>query len=168
MKNRSPGSLWTHHASRQAAAVLGTLLVAVCAQSQEPEHAALSAISPTSQARAADSTSASPNGVGIAVKALRLSAAGYMLDMRYRITDVEKARPLLDRHTQVYLLEPETGARLMVPVTPTIGRLRQVSDRTLTDRTYFVLFANPGRYVKSGTKLTLVVGGQRIENLAVE
>ena len=132
------------------------LLVCGCAVTREPEQA-----SPTP-------VTAPHNGLGIAVVALRLSASGYMLDLRYRITDAPQARALLDRRTEVYLLDQASGARLMVPVTPTVGPLRQVSDHAPTDRTYFALFANPERFVRQGAKLTLVVGGQRIEGLTVE
>jgi hypothetical protein len=36
------------------------------------------------------------------------------------------------------------------------------------DRDYSMLFGNPGRYLKQGSKITLVVGEQKIENLIVE
>jgi len=69
----------------------------------------------------------SADTLGIEVKGLRLSAAGYMLDFRYRVLDPVKAAPLLERKIQPYLLDEASGARLAVPDAPKVGRLRATS-----------------------------------------
>ncbi len=107
--------------------------------------------------------------LGVEVEAVRLSAAGYMLDVRYRVVDVEKARPLFDRKLRPLLLEEGTGAQFAVPNVPKLGQLRTTSARNVkANRSYSILFANPGRYVERGTKLSLVVGEARIDGLTVE
>lgn len=105
---------------------------------------------------------------GIRVESLRLTAADYMLDLRYRITDPERAAVFFSRKTELHLLDPVSGARLAVPNTPKLGRLRQVARKDMTDRSYFMLFANPGRYLKAGSEVTLVAGDVRIGHLTVE
>jgi hypothetical protein len=104
---------------------------------------------------------------GIQVEGLRLSAHGYMLDLRYRVTDPAKAAPLLDAHKQVQLFDDLRHARLGVPESPVIGGMRQTSRNHVvhTDRDYFVLFVNPGRAVKAGDTLQLAIDGQRIATL---
>jgi len=105
---------------------------------------------------------------GIRLLGIRLSAAGNMLDFRYRIADAEKAVRLADRKVQPYVIDRKSGGRLLVPATPTIGALRQTSLNPLPNRTYFTLFANPGKEIRAGDKVTVVIGDFRAENLVVE
>lgn len=105
---------------------------------------------------------------GIRLQGIRLSAAGNLLDFRYRILDVDKAQALVDRKSQPYLMNQMNGTRTSVPTTPTLGALRQSSQKPLADHTYFILFANPGRQIKTGDKVTVTIGDFKAENLMVE
>jgi len=105
---------------------------------------------------------------GIQVLSIRPSAKGYMLDFRYRIIDPDKASLLVNRNIKPYLIDQKSGAKFMVPSGAKIGPLRQTSQKPIADRNYFILFANPGKYVKPGDKVTVVVGDFRAENLTVE
>lgn len=106
--------------------------------------------------------------LGVHIKGVRLSAGGFMLDVRYRVLDAEKAAPLLNRKIHLYL-EASNGARLGVPASPKIGPLRSTARGVIRpDRDYTVLFGNPGGYLKPGSKVSLVVGDKRIDNLTVQ
>lgn len=106
---------------------------------------------------------------GIRVEGLQLSAAGSMLDFRYRVLDPLKAAPILNPKLQPYLLDEARGAKLGVPVSPVLGRIRQTSRNNVIymDRTYFVIFGNPGKTIQSGDKVTLVLGDLKITDLFV-
>jgi hypothetical protein len=104
---------------------------------------------------------------GVKVLQIRLSAEGYMLDFRYRVLDPGKAEPLFDRNKQPYLIDQATGAKFLVPESPKVGAMRSTRPPK-QDKNYFILFANPGRYVKQGNKVTVVIGDFRAENLIVE
>jgi hypothetical protein len=107
--------------------------------------------------------------LGIAIVGLRRSSAGYMLDFRYRVLDPAKAAALLDRKISPYLLDEASGAQLAVPDAPKIGQLRPTSrNGVIPGRNYFILFANPGRYLDAGSKVTLVAGDVRIRHLRVQ
>ena len=122
---------------------------------------------------AVDPAAAEPASVeavyGVKVEGLRLSAAGSMLDFRYRVLDAEKAAPLLDGKVQPYLFDPAHGAKLGVPDTPVLGRMRQTSrnHNIRTDHTYFILFGNPGKAVHSGDTVSLLLGQVKITDLTV-
>jgi len=105
---------------------------------------------------------------GIKILSIRQSANGYMLDFRYRVIDPDKASLLLSRKEKPYLVDQASGARFMVPSAPKVGPLRQTAVKPIADRNYFILFANPGKYVKVGNKVTVVIGEFRTENLVVE
>jgi len=107
--------------------------------------------------------------LGIKIVGLRRSSAGYMLDFRYRVLDPAKAASLLDRKISPYLLDEATGAQLGVPDAPKVGQLRPTSrNNVIPGRSYYILFANPGRYLGAGSKVTLVAGDARISRLTVE
>ena len=62
-----------------------------------------------------------------------------------------------------------TGARLGVPDAPKVGQLRPTSrNKVIPGRNYFILFANPGRYLQPGSKVTLVTGNTQISHLTVD
>jgi hypothetical protein len=108
--------------------------------------------------------------LGIRITALRITAGGYMVDVRYRVSDPARAKAFLAQKSKdIFLVDEATGARLGVPNTPKLGTLRQrANGHVETDRDYFVMFANPGRRLQPGAKVTLVAGGERIRHLAVE
>ena len=126
------------------------------------------AVPPADKAAVSAPPLAVVEGAGIRVESLRLTAADYMLDLRYRITDPERAAAFFSRKTELQLVDPVSGARLAVPTTPKLGKLRQVARKDMPDRSYFMLFANPGRYLKAGSQVTLVAGDTRISHLTVE
>jgi hypothetical protein len=105
---------------------------------------------------------------GIRPESLRLSAAGHMLDFRYRVTDPKKAIKIMkDPNPTTYLLDQASKVKLAVPSTPKIGSLRQTDMDPKAGRIYFSLFSNPGGLVKAGNKVTVVIGEFRAENLVV-
>lgn len=104
---------------------------------------------------------------GIEPVSLRLTAAGYMVDFRYRVTDPKKAEPFFYARSKPVLIDQASGKKLSVPVAPKVGALRQKTNKPEVSRIYFVLFGNSG-VVKAGNKVTLIIGDIRIEDLTVE
>jgi hypothetical protein len=104
---------------------------------------------------------------GVKVLQVRLTAEGLMLDFRYRVLDAEKAAPLFSRENKAYLIDEATGARFLVPESPKVGALRTTRPPK-EEKNYFIIFVNPGRYVKKGNKVTVVIGDFKAEHLVVE
>jgi len=90
-----------------------------------------------------------------------------MLDFRYKVVDPEKASSLLSRQSSTYLIDQATGTKCAVTRT-SVGPLRAGAAKPIADRNYVILFANPGQVVKSGSKVTVIIGDFKVENLAVE
>lgn len=105
---------------------------------------------------------------GIDVVGLHLTAAGHMVDFRYRIVDPERAAPLLDRKYRAELVDQKTGTVLQVPQAPKIGTLRQNTANPRAGRVAFALFANPQKLVKAGSKVTVRIGECNATNLTVQ
>ena len=58
---------------------------------------------------------------GIELSSMRLSMAGTIIDVRFKVTDVDKARKLADGKTIAYLLDLESGSKLQMPSPPREG-----------------------------------------------
>jgi hypothetical protein len=155
-------------ASRSWPGMLALLAVALpmlagCAAPAAPPQSAAAPERPSAGAGAG-------SAYGIRLDGLHLSAHGYILDLRYRVLDPDKAAPLLDAKKKVQLIDGLRDAKLGVPESPVIGGMRQTSRNRViyTDRDYFVLFVNPGRAVRSGETLDLAVDGVKIAQVTVE
>ena len=103
---------------------------------------------------------------GIELTALHMTAAGHMVDFRYRVLDADKAAPLFQRQTKPYLIHEESGKVLAVPNTAKVGSLRN-SNMPQQGRIYWMFFGNNG-VVKNGDKVSVVIGDFRADNLIVE
>ncbi|NLH50622.1 MAG: hypothetical protein GX444_18760 [Myxococcales bacterium] len=105
---------------------------------------------------------------GIQIQSVRLSAAGYMVDLRYKILDAKKAAKLTQRGTKTYLVDQATGQRFATPTAAKVGSLRNSSLSPKEGRTYFAFFANPGKALKPGVQVQVVMGDFHSAPLVVE
>ncbi len=104
---------------------------------------------------------------GVEVLFVRTTSAGYMLEFRYRVIDPDKARPLFERQTKPRLTHLESGATFVVPTPAKTGALRN-SNPPLEDHTYWMFFANPGKYVKQGDVVRIEIGDFVADGIVVE
>jgi hypothetical protein len=104
---------------------------------------------------------------GVEIIGVQPMSSGYMLALRYRITDPVKARQLNDRAARAYLVDEATGTWLAVPSMENIGELRPGA-KPEADRNYFMIFGNPAKLVKRGNRVSLVVGTLRVDGLVVQ
>lgn len=104
---------------------------------------------------------------GVDVVGVRPVSSGFMLAFRYKIVDEEKAQPLNDKRSKAYIIDEATGNVLGVPIMEKLGEMRQKVTPEL-GRTYFIMFGNPGKLVKSGSRVSVVVGEFRADGLVVD
>lgn len=105
---------------------------------------------------------------GIKVERITYAVGGMKLDLRYRVTDIRKARQILTEKTSLTLIDQATGTVLGVPNMPKVGKMRQLPTQDETWRVYWIMFDNPGVLVKKGGKVTLVIGDVQIRDIFVE
>jgi hypothetical protein len=100
---------------------------------------------------------------------LRVSSisAGASLEFRCQVLDVEKAKALNDRRVAPVVIERNTGKKLSVAITDSDGKpiQRMTPEAGQENR---VVFGNPGRIVKPGSLVDLVIGTVHISGLIVE
>jgi hypothetical protein len=103
---------------------------------------------------------------GIELISVQLVSAGYMLEFRYRVLDAAKAQPLFQRRVHPVMIDEATGTQLIVPAPGKVGPLRN-SDPPQKGRVYWMFFANPGKMVKPGNRVSVVIGDFRASGLIV-
>jgi hypothetical protein len=104
---------------------------------------------------------------GLEIFGIRRTAAGHMLEFRYRVLDAEKAAPLFVRKTKPRLILQATGSVFVVPTPGKVGPLRN-SDLPIEGRIYWMVFANQGQFIPMGARVTVEIGEFKIQNLVVE
>lgn len=109
----------------------------------------------------------SPANWGVQVLSVRLSAAGHVVDFRYRVTDAEKAASLFERRAKPYLIDHRKGIRLAVQSTGKTGPLRS-TNIPKNGKDYVILFANPVGAVEARDPVSIVIGEFTTPLLVVE
>lgn len=104
---------------------------------------------------------------GVEVIGVKTVSSGYMLAFKYLIVDPEKAKLLNDRKTRAFLRDEASGTVLSVPAMEKVGELRPGATPEV-GRAYFMIFGNPGRFVKPGNRVSVVAGGLSIDGMIVE
>jgi hypothetical protein len=124
---------------------------------------------------------------GIRVSKLALGEGGKVIGLEYEVVNPEKLTPLGNGTNVAYLVDRATGAEFQLTAAPeeqarpgtTRGRsmaraLRLAGEfpppagRLVAGRTYSALIANRSGAVKTGSKMSLVVGSSRVDGLVVE
>jgi hypothetical protein len=139
-------------------------LQAAEAPAPDPAQQAASAVAPQPRER-------SLSDLGVELVALRLSGSDFLIDLRYRIKDVAKSQPLVERKLNPVLVNEATGDRYYIPQVPKVGQLRQSATSkqpAQVERIYFMLFANPDRKLRAGERVTLYAGEVVVKDIVVQ
>lgn len=145
------------------------LLAATLATSARGARAEASApaADPDPVAEARESLRLAEERFGVKVTSVRATAEGHVVDLRYRVLDAGKASSLFARGVKPHLFDQASGRMLSVPSAPKTGPLRS-SGRPMAGKTYFILFSNPGKAVRCGSRVTLLLDDLEIGGLVVE
>jgi hypothetical protein len=104
---------------------------------------------------------------GIDSLSVKAVESGELIRFNYRVLDADKAKALNDKKSTPYLIAMDQKVRLSIPSLEKVGQLRQ-SSTPEDGRTYWMAFANPGRKVRRGDRVNVVIGQFQAEGLIVE
>jgi len=93
--------------------------------------------------------------------------AGNLIRFSYRVVDANKAKLLIDKGVSPMLVSPRLNVALQVPVMDKVGPLRQ-STELEPGKVYWMAFSNKGQLVKRGDRVSVWVGGFRVDGLIVQ
>jgi hypothetical protein len=97
----------------------------------------------------------------------KFAESGELIRFSYRVVDPEKAKPLHDKKIEPVLVDPSSHVKLVIPSLEKVGQLRQ-SSTPEAGRVYWMAFSNPGRPVKRGDRVNVVIGQFHADGLVVE
>ncbi len=89
-----------------------------------------------------------------------------MLAFRYVVLDPDKAAALNDKRNTAYLIDEKSGTKLMVPQMEKVGALR-TTVTPVQGKMYWMVFANTGKVVSAGSRVSVVIGDLKIKDLVV-
>jgi hypothetical protein len=98
---------------------------------------------------------------------VKAAESGELIRFSWRVMDPAKAKPLNDKKAQPSLIDPQAGVSLVVPTMEKVGQLRQSSTPEV-GKSYWMAFSNPGRRVKRGDHVNVVIGQFHADGLIVE
>jgi hypothetical protein len=98
---------------------------------------------------------------------VRSTASGSLIRFSYRVVDAEKAALINDKAKSPYLIEEKLGIALQIPQMEKVGQLRQTA-KPENGREYWMAFSNKGKFIKPGSRVDIVIGSFRINDLVVE
>jgi len=104
---------------------------------------------------------------GIESPSVKAAEAGELIRFTYHVLDPDKAKAINDKKNEAYLIFPDAKIRLSVPSLEKVGQLRQSSSPE-AGKTYWMAFSNPGRRVKRGDRVNVVIGQFHADGLIVE
>jgi hypothetical protein len=104
---------------------------------------------------------------GVDGMVVKTAESGELIRFSYHVLDAEKAKMLNDKKYDPLLVSPAAGIQLVIPSLEKVGQLRQ-SSTPEAGRSYWMAFSNPGRRVKKGDRVDVVIGQFRAEGLVVE
>lgn len=104
---------------------------------------------------------------GIEITSLAMTAGGHMVDFRFRVLDSTKAATLFAPENKPYLIDQASQKVFSVPVMAKVGPLR-TAEPPKQDRIYWMFFGTVPGEVKTGSKVTVVIGDFRVENMVVQ
>jgi hypothetical protein len=93
--------------------------------------------------------------------------SGELIRFAWHVLDADKATPLNDKKVEPILLAPDALVKLVIPSLEKVGQLRQTSTPE-AGKSYWMAFSNPGRTVKRGDRVDVVIGRFKAEGLVVE
>ena len=118
---------------------------------------------------------------GFRIERVSVTAGGGLVDVRYVVTDPERAAQALGAsaagHDDVsdevirqspLLINESTGIGVIESAMHQMGRVRLRRLDPAGGRLYFILFSNTDSSIDRGDRVTFAIGDQRIEHLRVE
>lgn len=105
---------------------------------------------------------------GIETPKLKAVESGMIIRFSYIVLDPQKAKVLSDKKFTPYLDSEQKHLQLVVPTMEKVGQLRQAPREIQTGQSYWMAFSNPGREIKLGDRVDIVIGPFQVRGLVVE
>jgi hypothetical protein len=148
-------------AVRALGAVSGAALVVVVVLATQTGHS-----SPQPKVRALPAVVSSAGLLersGVRVVRVAASGGGGLLDLRFQVVDPDRAAAVHDADTPPALVDERTGG-----VIAGLFMGHSHHGRYKAGVTYYLVFENPGSFVRRGDRVSVVLGPARLQHVRVQ
>lgn len=104
---------------------------------------------------------------GIDQLSVRAVESGELIRFTYHVVDPARSKALNDKKLEPSLIFAAGRGKLVIPSLEKVGQLRQ-SSTPEAGKSYWMAFSNPGKAVKPGDRVDVVIGQFRADGLIVE
>jgi hypothetical protein len=101
--------------------------------------------------------------LGVRIVQVAVTGGGGLIDLRYQVIDPDKALAIHDEDTPPALVDDTTG---VVVDQLLMGHFH--SGQLNAGQTYYLIFENPGNLVQRGTTVSVLLGDEQIDHIAVK
>ena len=115
------------------------------------------------QEQAKISQAAFEEKTGVSITRVALTAQGGMIDLRYLVIDPDKAVIIHEGENRPAIMDEATGK---IFDTPWMNHSH--SGEYQAGVTYYAVLMNSGGVLSKGSKVTIILGGMRLEHLVVQ
>lgn len=158
MRTRMAGVL-----SGVGAVVLLAVLVlfVACSRNNNGNPASASAV-PASWARPVVALSDLGDRSGVEITRVAVTGDGGLVDLRFKVVDPDKANAVHDERTPPAVVDENSGL-----VVHQLLMNHAHSGAFKAGVTYYLVFENPGNWVRRGGKVTVLLGDAQVEHVRV-
>jgi hypothetical protein len=99
---------------------------------------------------------------GVKITQVAVTGDGGLVDLRYKVVDPDRANSLHDPKTPPAVVDEQTGL-----VVHNLFMDHSHTGPYKTGVTYYLVFENPGGWVRRGSRVTVLLGDARVDHVVV-
>jgi hypothetical protein len=99
---------------------------------------------------------------GVLITRVAVTGAGGLVDLRFKVVDPDRTTSLHDKRTPPAIVDERTG---LVVHELFMGHAH--SDPFKSGITYYLVFNNPGNWVKAGSRVSVLLGDAQVQHVVV-
>ena len=99
---------------------------------------------------------------GVRITQVAVTGGGGLLDLRFQVLDPNRANSLHDAATPPAVLDENTGL-----VVRDLLMSHAHTGKYTAGETYYLVFENPGNWVRRGSKVTVLLGQAQVQHVVV-
>ncbi|MFF0268196.1 hypothetical protein [Kribbella sp. NPDC004536] len=99
---------------------------------------------------------------GVRITQVAVTGGGGLIDLRYQVLDPNRANSLHDSTTPPAIIDEASGL-----VVQDLLMSHAHTGKFKAGETYYLVFENPGNWVRRGSKVTVLLGQAQVEHVVV-
>ncbi|MEU4191723.1 hypothetical protein AB0E69_07495 [Kribbella sp. NPDC026611] len=99
---------------------------------------------------------------GVRITQVAVTGGGGLIDLRFQVLDPNRANSLHDATTPPAVVDEDSGL-----VVRDLLMSHAHTGKYTAGETYYLVFENPGNWIRRGSKVSVLLGGSEVEHVVV-